>query len=200
MLAAGLVAVALCSGPGPAGAIAPTAEFSPASASRVLVAGDKVAGVARSGRLIVGDSLTVGASGALKKRGFKVNAKVARQFSTAPGILRGYRTLPRNVVIALGTNGTVSLATCKKVVRIAGKSRRVFLVNTRVPRSWEARNNRTLRRCDRSFAAGRVRVINWHRTSAGHPSWIAADGVHHTSRGRAAYMRAIDRAVDRYGK
>lgn len=166
-----------------------------------LSTGEAVTASARSRkRLAVGDSLLVAARHQLRRRGFTVRAKVGRQFSAAPAILRGYGSkLARNVVIELGTNGTVSLATCKKVVRIAGKHRRVFLVNNRVPRSWQNSNNRTLRRCDRSFPGRRVRVIDWHEASAGHRSWFAADGVHHTARGRRAFVRVIDRAVDKHG-
>lgn len=156
---------------------------------------------ATGSRLVVGDSLTVGARAALRQRGFTVHAQVGRQFSAAPAILRGYaKKLPRNVVVALGTNGPVALSTCKTVVRIAGKNRRVFLVTNRVPRPWQAANNRTLRRCDRAFPAVRVAVVDWYRISSGHRTWLVGDGIHHTSAGRAAFVRALDRAVDRYGR
>jgi hypothetical protein len=152
-------------------------------------------------RLVVGDSLTVGARVALRQRGFVVHARVGRQFRAAPAILRSYgQKLPRNVVVALGTNGPVALSTCKVVVRIAGKNRRVFLVTNRVPRPWQAANNRTLRRCDRAFPAVRVAVVDWYRISSGHRSWMVSDGIHHTTAGRAAFVRALDRAVDKYGR
>jgi hypothetical protein len=151
-------------------------------------------------RLAVGDSLMVGASPLMRRHGFSVHAKVGRQFSTAPGIVRSYgRRLARNVVIELGTNGTVSLSACQAVVRAAGPSRRVFLVTNRVPRSWQDSNNATLRACDRSFARARVRLIDWHAASAGHPDWFAADGVHTTAAGRRAFAALITRAVERYG-
>lgn len=160
-----------------------------------------VRAAARRGRLAVGDSLTVGVTPRLRRLGFSIQAKVGRQFSTAPGIVASYGgRLPRNVVIALGTNGTVSLAACRAVVRRAGPARRVFLVTNRVPRSWQDSNNATLRACDRSFAANRVRIIDWHAASAGHPQWFSGDSIHPSSSGRAAFARLIDRAVDRYGR
>ena len=156
---------------------------------------------AQRGRLAVGDSLMVGATPLMKKYGFSIHAKVGRQFSTAPTIVRSYgSSLPRNVVIELGTNGTVSLAACRKVVKTAGSHRRVFLVTNRVPRSWQDSNNRTLRACDRSFKASRVRIIDWYGASAGHPSWFAADNIHLSTKGRKAFSKLIDRAVDRYGR
>jgi hypothetical protein len=151
-------------------------------------------------RLAVGDSLMVSVTPWMRSKGFRVHAKVGRQFSTAPGIVRSFGAdLPRNVVVELGTNGTVSLRACRSVVRAAGKNRRVFLVTPRVPRSWEAGNVRTLRACDRSFAAKRVRIIDWHGHSKGHPEWFAGDRVHLSSSGRRAFSRLIVRAVDRHG-
>ena len=157
---------------------------------------------ARAGsRLAVGDSLLVGASSLMRRYGFAIHAKVGRQFSTAPGIVRGYGAhLPRNVVIELGTNGTVSLRTCRSVVSAAGPGRRVFLVTNRVPRSWQDSNNQTLHACDRSFSASRVRIVDWHQASAGHPEWFGGDQIHPSASGRAAFARLIDRAVDRYGR
>ncbi len=148
----------------------------------------------------MGDSLTVSAERLLRAKGFQVHARVGRQFGTAPRIVRGYgRRLPRTLVLALGTNGPVSLRDCRAVLRAAGRDRRVFLVTNAVPRSWERTNNRTLRRCNRSVAPRRVRLIDWHRESAGHREWFAADGYHLSRAGRRAYARLLDRAVDRYG-
>jgi hypothetical protein len=152
-------------------------------------------------RLAVGDSLMVGASSRMRQRGFAVHAKVGLQFSAAPAIVRSYgRSLPGNLVIELGTNGTVSLAQCRSVVRAAGKNRRVFLVTNRVPRSWERSNNRILRSCNRSFTPSRVRIIDWHRASAGHREWFARDRVHLSTSGQRAFVRLIDRSVDRHGR
>jgi hypothetical protein len=152
------------------------------------------------GRLAVGDSLMVSVTPWMRSHGFRVHAKVGRQFSTAPGIVRGFGTrLPRNLVVELGTNGTVSLAACRSVIRTAGKYRRVFLVTARVPRSWEAGNIRTLRACDASFAKRRVRIVDWYAHSAGHPEWFVGDRVHLSASGRRAFSRLIDAAVDKHG-
>jgi len=152
------------------------------------------------GRLAVGDSLMVSVTPWMASQGFRVHAKVGRQFSTAPGIVRSFGSkLPRNVVVELGTNGTVSLAACRSVVNTAGKYRRVFLVTARVPRSWEAGNLRTLAACDASYSSKRVRIIDWHAHSAGHPEWFVADRVHLSSAGRRAFQTLIDAQVDAHG-
>jgi hypothetical protein len=163
-----------------------------------------VVGVPRAagprGRLVVGDSLMVSVTPWMTSQGFRVHAKVGRQFSTAPGIVRSFGSgLPRNLVVELGTNGTVSLGACRSVIETAGKYRRVFLVTARVPRSWEAANIRTMRACDSAYAAQRVRIIDWYSHSAGHPQWFAGDRVHLSSAGRRAFQRMIDAAVDEHG-
>ncbi len=136
----------------------------------------------------------------MRRKGFQVHAKVGRQFSTAPGIVRGYAArLPRNVVIELGTNGTIRASDCRAVVRRAGKNRRVFLVTPRVPRSWQKANLRTLRACDRRYKASRVRIVDWYGYSAGHPNWFAADRVHLSASGQRAFARLIDRELDKHG-
>lgn len=154
------------------------------------------------GRIVIGDSVAGMNPAVLKKHGFRVNFTVSRQFSDAPRVMRGLGSrLPRNVVIHLGTNGNVSLSTCRQVVRLAGAQRRVFLVTVRVPRSWEGPNNRVLRACDRSFTASRVHVVDWHKLSDRQPAWFYSDGYHpRESTGAVRYARLIDRMVDRQGR
>lgn len=154
------------------------------------------------GRIVIGDSVTGMNPQALKARGFKVNYAVSRQFLELPRLIRSYgRKLPRNVVVHLGTNGTISLRDCKTAVRKATSKRTVFFVTIRVPASWERVNNATLRACDRSFKGKRVRIIDWHRLSDKRNHWFYRDGYHPVeSTGAIAYAKLIDRAVDRHRK
>ena len=177
-----------------------SAEQPAVAVEQVSVAASVPKAAGPRGRLAVGDSLMVSVTPWMSSHGFRVHAKVGRQFSTAPGIVRSFGAkLPRNLVVELGTNGTVSLAACRSVIQTAGKYRRVFLVTARVPRSWEAGNIRTLRSCDASFASQRVRIIDWYSHSAGHPEWFVGDRVHLSSSGRQAFQRLIDAAVDAHG-
>ena len=170
------------------------ATFAPAPAA---VPATSAAAIPR-GRVAIGDSVMLGAAEELRARGFRrVDAVVSRQFYSADDVLRSYRRsgrLARNVVIALGTNGTVTLQQCHSAVA-AAPHRAVFLVNNRVPRSWQARNNRVLGACAGDF--GRVRLINWYRKSSGHPAWLTSDGYHLTSLGQRRYARLVDSQVDR---
>lgn len=153
-----------------------------------------------SGTLLVGDSLGVSVQPRLEAKGYSVDAQVGRQFDAAEPILRQAGDgVPANVVVELGTNGTISPADCKAVVRTAGRMRRVFLVTSRVPRTWEHPNLATIADCNQTFARPRVRVINWYGRSAGHPEWFAADEVHLSADGQRAFKRVINRAVKRKG-
>jgi hypothetical protein len=183
-------------------AAAPSSASPTASAAAPTAATTAPASAVRDGRLAVGDSVMLGSRPRLKKRGFRVDATVSRQFGAAVGIVRrgsDARTLPRNVVVHLGTNGTITVKACRAIVRHAGAARRVFLVNIRVPRPWQNSNNRALRTCDAAFSASRVHVVDWYAHSAGHPAWFRSDRVHPSPVGQARYTKLIDRAVDAYG-
>ncbi len=175
-----------------------TARTVPATATATATASDSAI---PPGRLIIGDSLSLSMTTRLEAQDFTVHAKVGRQFRTAPGIVRSFGArLPRNVVIELGTNGTLRMSDCRAVVRAAGPGRVVFLVTNRVPRPWQAANNRTLHACNRAYRTDRVRIVNWYRASAGHPEWFVRDRVHLTAAGRRELAARIDARVDKYGK
>ncbi len=148
-------------------------------------------------RYAVGDSVMLGARSALKSRGFGVDASTSRQAYSGPALLRKKGAkLPENVVVHLGTNGTFPLDTCKRLVRVAGPERRVFLVNIYVPRSWEKSNNATIRKCANSFREGRVTVVDWNAEASQHPSWFYKDGIHLRPAGATAFARLLDTSVD----
>ena len=147
--------------------------------------------------ITLGDSVQLGAKWVLLKKGVDiVDAKVSRQASTGPGLLRKRgKKLPTNVVIHLGTNGSYSLEDCKDMVKIAGPNRRVFMLTISVPRSWEKVNNETIRRCARAFPVGRVTIIDWKAATKAHPSWLYSDHTHLPPAGAKGYARLIEQAI-----
>lgn len=155
-------------------------------------------GYAETPAYALGDSVMLGARDHLKSRGFVVDAKVSRQASSGPALLRELgRKLPRDVIVHFGTNGTYALETCKEMVRIAGPQRRVYLVTVKVPRRWESTNNRMLRKCAASFPDGRVRVVDWHWASTRRPAWLYADGYHLRPDGAKNFARIMTEAIER---
>jgi hypothetical protein len=151
-----------------------------------------------SGRFAVCDSIMLSAKPELREHGFVVNAVVGRQFGAGVWIVRHKArdgTLPRRVVVHLGTNGTIDPADCDRLIEVAGPKRRVFLTTIKVPRSWEAPNNDTLNACAGRLA--KVHVIRWWAKSHDRPEWFAEDGYHLSGDGRRVFSRFVDREVDR---
>ena len=151
----------------------------------------------RPGRLGIGDSVMLGAKVDLLHHGFKiVDAVESRQFYLIVGIVHHWKRLgklPKDVVIALGTNGTVDLPDCYAAVRAAGPDRNVFLVNLKVPRAYRASDNARLAKCAGHFR--NAYLIDWYHYSVGHPGWFYSDGFHLRPSGRQAYATFVSQRI-----
>ena len=145
----------------------------------------------------VGDSVMLGAKGAVLNAmpGIRVDAKVARQFSSVLSVAtwyvqQGYVQGP--LIVHVGTNGTFTDADVDKLASLAG-DRKLILVNARVNRSWEEQNNSRL-------AAGadrhpNITLVDWHATAADHPEWFVGDGTHLNPEGARAFAESIRQAL-----
>jgi hypothetical protein len=126
--------------------------------------------------LVVGDSVLYDVAPALAGLGFQVDAMVCRQFDQGLQLLAGRgRTLPHLVVLALGTNGSVSLAQIGTALHILGSGRLLGLVTPHngvvpsdVPTMFEAQRQHP----------GQIVVLDWNRVAGGHANWFAPDGIH----------------------
>lgn len=147
--------------------------------------------------IAIGDSVMLGAKSQLHKAGIPiVDAKVSRQASSGIGLLRKRGSkLPEHVVVHLGTNGSHSVKTCRQIVRAVGKGRTVYLVNFKVPRSWEKPNNRILRRCDSKFRSDRVVLLDWNELAGKNPDYLYNDGYHLRPEGAKAYAQMVREAI-----
>ena len=162
----------------------------------VLVAQPAGAGDIPPGRFGVGDSIMLSASDELAPIGYVVNAEVGRQFSAGLDVVRRkavHGTLPRTVVVHLGTNGPIPTDGCEQLVAAAG-TRRIFVLTVKVPRPWELANNELLRAC--AASSERVFIVRWYAKATAHPEWLADDGYHLSADGQTAYAALIDRVVD----
>lgn len=149
------------------------------------------------GVIAIGDSVMLGARWIMRKQGIMVDAKVSRQATSAPAIMRrlGDR-LPAAVVVHLGTNGTFPSSTCRDIVNAAGPNRRVYLLTIKVPRRWERTNNAAIRACARRFP-GQVTVVDWNWAASRHRTWLYSDGFHLRPAGARGYARVIQDALAR---
>jgi hypothetical protein len=93
------------------------------------------------------------------------------------------------VVIGVGDNGLISPDVLRQALRSLRDVPRVIVLNNRVGRYWESANNATIASVVPEF--DNVRLLDWHRISAPHPSWFYDDGIHLTPSGAVAYTQLI---------
>jgi hypothetical protein len=145
--------------------------------------------------LAIGDSVMLGAARVLSHRGFEVDARCARAPSEGLSILRRRRkrgTLPRIVVIALGTNIVMSRRDIRRMMRAVGRRRELMLVTPY--REWRPFHTRPMRRVARHHRK-RVKLIDWSTRAERHRDWIWRDGTHLRPDGIKAYTRILKRAA-----
>ncbi len=144
--------------------------------------------------IAIGDSVLLGARSAVRNQlpGVTVNADVGRQFNVLSWlipILQKSGDITSNVIIHLGTNGPPTESDLNKALDSLSGAKRVVLVTTREPRSWQDITNDRIR----SAADGRSNVViaDWFSVSAGHPEFFVEDGVHLTVAGADAYSMTL---------
>ncbi|GMA64650.1 hypothetical protein GCM10025859_50900 [Alicyclobacillus fastidiosus] len=97
----------------------------------------------------IGDSVMVDATPYLEKMlpGIVCDGEVGRQMSQAPAAIAALKAkgeLGNRVIIELGTNGPFTKDELVSLLQSLGPVKQIILVNTRVPRPWEAVVNATL--------------------------------------------------------
>jgi hypothetical protein len=144
--------------------------------------------------LAVGDSIMLGAVGQLRGSGFEVDVRGCRQFSEGLALLRARSSsLPNVVVVALGTNWTVTLNQIRAGLRIVGPRRVLGLVTPREVGGVRSSDQAVMRAAGRRWPR-RVKVLDWVAYSAGHWNWFWSDGLHLQPRGARALARLMRRA------
>jgi hypothetical protein len=145
--------------------------------------------------LAVGDSVMLGAAPQLRRRGFEIDARGCRQMSEGLALLAARRragTLPDVVVVALGTNWTVTTSQIRTALRILGPERVLGLVTSPETGGVPSSDQAVMRAAGRRWRL-RVKVLDWVRHSAGH-AWTW-DGMHLKPAGAVAYARLLSRAL-----
>jgi hypothetical protein len=140
--------------------------------------------------LAVGDSVLYAAAPVLADYGFTSNAMVCRTMAQGIAWLQEHRhPLPAVVVVALGTNGTVTTGQIDELLLIVGPARLLALVT---PHHGVTPGVPDLFRTAAQEHPDRIVLLDWDRLSAGHPDWLAPDGIHlGDSAGIAAYARLV---------
>jgi hypothetical protein len=146
--------------------------------------------------LAVGDSVMLGAAPQLRRRGFEIDVRGCRRMSEGLALLSARRasgTLPDVVVVALGTNWTVTTGQIRAALRILGPDRVLGLVTPPEVGGVASSDQAVMRAAGRRWKL-RVKVLDWVRASARH-SWTW-DGMHLKPTGAVAYARLLSRAFN----
>ena len=101
----------------------------------------------------------------------------------------------KNIIIALGTNGSFTTEQLESFVADIGDTRNIFLITIRTNTQSQAATNQIIN--DVAAKHENITVIDWAGASEGHSDWVGDDGIHLTSEGRKEYMQLI---VDVVGK
>jgi hypothetical protein len=143
--------------------------------------------------LAVGDSVMLGAADRLAGAGFEVDARGCRQMGAGLDLLsqrlRG-GSLPRVVIVALGTNWVVTRADVRRALAIVGRRRLLVLVTPRELGGGSSSDADVIRAAGRRHPQ-RIAVADWVRVSAGQSGWFAGDGIHLGSGGIAGMVRML---------
>lgn len=126
--------------------------------------------------LAVGDSVLYDAAPVLSNYGFRSNAMVCRTMPQGIAWLQQHAgALPGLVVVALGTNGSVTNSQIDQLLGLLGPNRTLALVT---PHHGNYAYVPGLYRAAAQQYPGRIEVLDWDGISGGHPEWFAPDGIH----------------------
>lgn len=149
--------------------------------------------------IAIGDSPMLLALDALAKKGYRANARGCRQYPEGLALMRDLRRrdkLPRLVVVALGSNGSITKGNIHDALDIIGKKRTLGLVTPRES-GGGAGSDAALVRSEAKKHENRIELIDWVKHSAGHPGWFQPDGLHLTFEGADAMARLFAKALRR---
>ncbi|MGH2836794.1 MAG: hypothetical protein ACRDJY_00420 [Thermoleophilaceae bacterium] len=143
---------------------------------------------------VVGDSVTVPAGDFLGEQGFAVDAVACRTFAQGLEVMSA-RRLPDLVVIALGSNASVSGAELESALEMVGPFARLMLVLPKELGGGRDPDSRIMRAFEEAHP-DQVTTLDWPAYSAGHGDWFAPDGLHVTTDGARGFAQMIGEAVE----
>ncbi|MEB2356864.1 acetyltransferase [Bacillus pumilus] len=151
--------------------------------------------------LAIGDSVMLDIAPNLEKAyaQITIDAKVGRQMNEAVSIAPQYASFNQSnaaVIIELGTNGYFTEGTLTAFIQQFSKAH-IFLVNTKVPRSWEKDVNAVIQRVADQHS--NVTLIDWHSAATGQPSYFQPDGVHLSTKGSDTLTQLITASIKKKG-
>ncbi|ELV3426797.1 acetyltransferase [Staphylococcus pseudintermedius] len=150
--------------------------------------------------LLIGDSVMVDIRDYFRSFVPKadINGKVGRQLVEATSLAKrqyqSYRDKNDIVVLELGTNGDFTEEQLNSLLEQFGEAD-IYLVNTRVPRSYESHVNQVLAKAAKKRA--NVTLVDWYSRSENHTEYFAPDGIHLQPPGVRALTNSIIQAIEK---
>lgn len=148
----------------------------------------------------LGDSVMLGARDNLIALNYRVDAKGSRFAFMGYDVLKAaLPTLPRMVVVHMGTNYGLTRTQFDAYMRLLGPHRTVVWVTVQLRNDYtrytfEDRTNTVIR--DGVMRWSNSRLVDWNQASESHrTTWLLSDGIHLTFAGRVAYARLINAVV-----
>ena len=126
-----------------------------------------------------------------------VDAKVSRQFTDLPKILeelKGSKKLRNTVVIHLGTNGVINKEAFESSMKML-KGKKVYIMNTVVPKPWEKSVNKSLAEWSQEY--DNITIIDWHKYAKGEKQLFYKDATHPKPEGAKKYAEFIFKNIKR---
>jgi lysophospholipase L1-like esterase len=118
----------------------------------------------------------------------QMDANVSRHFSEGLDVVRRLHDagqLGDEVVVHLGTNGSVPEDQLDEMMQLLSGVKRVVLVNTRVDRPWEQPDNDAIAAAVSRYP--NAVLLDWYTAASQHPEFLVEDGVHLSNAGQAYY-------------
>ncbi|MGE7795064.1 acetyltransferase [Lysinibacillus fusiformis] len=149
--------------------------------------------------LAIGDSVMIDIATSLHKvfPNITIDGKIGRQVSQAVKLAPNYANFNQSnnaIIIQLGTNGYFTNDQIDTLLA-AFANADIYLVNTRVPRSWEGKVNASLHQ--KSEEHENITLIDWHAAALNHPEYFAPDGVHLEKKGVEVLTNLIQQSINK---
>jgi peptidoglycan/LPS O-acetylase OafA/YrhL len=143
----------------------------------------------------IGDSVMLGAQSSLQRflgDRIQMDANVSRHFGEGLDVIRRLHDagqLGDEVVVHLGTNGSIPEDQLDEMMRLLSGVKRVVLVNTRVDRPWEQPDNDAIAAAVPRYP--NTVLFDWYSAASQHPEFLVQDGVHLSTAGQAYYSLVL---------
>ncbi len=149
--------------------------------------------------LAIGDSVMIDIATSLHKvfPNITIDGKIGRQVSQAVKLAPNYASFNQSnnaIIIQLGTNGYFTNDQIDTLLAAFAHAD-IYLVNTRVPRSWEGKVNASL--LQKSEEHENITLIDWHAAALNHPEYFAPDGVHLEKKGVEVLTNLIQQSINK---